>query len=125
MKNQINSMALFALCIGAVILLNGFTSASNLKTFDESCIDEQNGVEVTVVKDRGWLLIACGTSVLAQSSTEVFLDDTRVMITNIWRLPEGHCLIPEKGEGAAIYENLVVTPNGMAKGQAIVHPREL
>ncbi len=84
---------------------------------------EDNGVTVTVVKDRGWFLLACDQAILAETSTEVFLDDTRVVITNIWKLPEGHCLIPERG--AAIYPNLVVTPNGTAKGQAIVHPNEL
>jgi hypothetical protein len=83
---------------------------------------EDQGVTVTVVKDRGWFLIACDQAILAQTSTEVFLDDNRIMITNIWKLPEGHCLIPERG--AAIYDNLIVTPNGMAKGQAIVHPND-
>ncbi len=114
MKKLSKNLFFFTVLISSVMLFSSY-SATSAKP------DDNNGVEVVVVKDRGWYLQACGESILAESSTEVFLDNTRVLILNKWKLPEGHCLIPTDGK-AAKYPNLIVTPNGTAIGKAIVHP---
>lgn len=128
MKKSYYSFGAFVLTTTVTLILITSTSFINQKSANKNFTQNfapttERGIVVEVVKDRGWLLRACGELILAQSSTEVFLDDTRVIITNIWKLPKGHCLIPERG--AAFYPNLIVTPNGMAKGKAIVHPNEL
>ncbi len=117
MKKSFKFLSLSIALISFVVLFSSFTPAPDLVPDPK----DNNGVEVVHVKDRGWYLYSCSEPVLAESSTELFLDGTRVLIINKWKLPEGHCLIPTNG-GAAIYPNLIVTPNGTAIGKAIEHP---
>ena len=94
-------------------LINLFSSSS-------SVAGENNGVQVTKLNGT-WYLSAFGMLIPTIKSHEIYVDDSRVVIHNMWRLPEGHCLIPTDGK-AARYPNLIVTPNGTAIGKAIVRP---
>jgi len=113
MKKLRSALTIVSL-VFAVFLLSSFTPTPTPDS------DSDNGVEVVVIHGT-WYLGACGSWFATESSTEVYLDATRVLIINKWKLPEGNCLIPTDGK-AAIYPNLIVTPNGTAIGKAIVHP---
>ena len=108
-----NTMKFFAVC--AAIVGSAFLSSSSYYAPGDN-----NGVEVTKKNDV-WYLGACGVWIPTVKSHEIYLDDTRVVIHNMWQLPEGHCLIPTDGK-AARYPNLIVTPNGTAIGKAMMRP---
>jgi hypothetical protein len=96
---------------GALLILS---LAFFLSSFNSPQTNDNNGVIVTITKGQFWSYRACGQWVTSSSSFRQNKGSKIHLITLIFDLPEGHCMIPEnKAVKTTIGDfDVVFTPSG-------------
>lgn len=113
----------FIKLISSVALIAMFSFALSSYDSVQPLDDPGNGVIVEVVKNQLWFLNACGTSVESSTSTSQYKNGELHMRTLHFDLPDGHCLIPEKGTNKFVISghDAIVTPSGRMNVKLIIN----
>ncbi|MCK0109781.1 hypothetical protein MWU58_10775 [Flavobacteriaceae bacterium S0825] len=109
MKKLIKITSGVALMFMLVFTLSSFSSNTEVEV-------DNNGTIVEVVKGQVWTLTACGGfQVMSDKSTRQYKNGSTHLLTIVFELPEGHCLIQKKAYKTVISGITVnITPSGMA-----------
>ena len=79
-------------CLTTLILAIGFFISS----FKSAPANDNNGVIVSITKGQFWGYRACGQLVTTKQTFRQNKNQKVHLITLVFELPEGHCMIPEK-----------------------------